>query len=187
MEISSSTTKQSLLKVGDIILSRPGTTENVILLASISSSGVVGIGINCAFEALDLQLICDQQDIWFPTNAPVYQGGRINMNRLYIIHSNDWAGSYTVKLNRHLSLTTDTSVLRSLADGSGPKKFRACAGFYTWPSDSLQKNLDSSWSVVPGTTKLVFGSGSGTSQWRAGLAGYARTAATDWLANRLTD
>lgn len=187
MEISSSTTKQSTLNVGDIILSRPGITDMVIVLVSVSAAGVVGIGINSEVESLDLQLICDQQDIWFPTNEPVYRGGRVNNNRLYILHSNDWSGPYTIKLNRQLSLTTDTSVLKALADESGPKKFRACAGCYTWPGNSLQRQLDSTWSVVPGTAKLVFNSKSGVAQWRSGLAGYARTVADNWLDSRFNN
>lgn len=179
------------LKVGDLILSRPKSnsvlakpdvsgSELVMLVASISTAGTVAIGINCEYKALDLQLVCDQQDIWFPNNSPVFYGGGTNVNRLFVVHSNDWSGAYTVPLNQQLSLTTDTSVLEALAENSGPSKYRACAGFSTWLGKSLHQQLDQNWLSTTGTAKLVFGSGTGDSQWRAGVTQFARHSAKNW-------
>lgn len=166
-----------------------GADQSVQVLVSHTALGSVGIQINRVFPELDLQLVCDQQDIWYPNSEPIYLGGPVNASKIYVIHSTDWASATTVKLNDAISLTHDTSVLAALARGRGPGYFRACAGFWRWPHQSLQDQLTGiqtreplhRWEFVSGTLQNVFRSGTGIAQWRHALSESARVGAKRWL------
>jgi putative transcriptional regulator len=188
--------KQSNFPIGSLIISNPcnpldGAEQSVMVLVSHTPSGSVGIQINRVFPELDLQLVCDQQGIWYPNSDPIYLGGPINTSKVYVIHSSDWASPTTVMLNDEISLTHDTSVLAAIARGKGPGHFRACAGFWSWPYRKLQEQLQPSarnavepshrWEFVPSTLQNVFRSNTGVAQWRHCLSESAKIGVKHWM------
>ncbi len=189
--------KQSNFPIGSLIISNPrnpldGAEQSVMVLVSHTPSGSVGIQINRVFPELDLQLVCDQQGIWYPNSDPIYLGGPINTSKIYVIHSSDWASPTTVKLNAEISLTHDTSVLTAISRNKGPQYFRACAGFWSWSYNSLQEQLNPSatsrkkepahqWEFAPSTQQNVFKSNTGIAQWRHSLSESAKIGVKHWM------
>lgn len=189
--------KQSNFPIGNLIISNPsnpldGAEQSVMILVSHTPSGSVGIQVNRVFPELDLQLVCDQQGIWYPNSDPIYLGGPINTSKVYVIHSSDWSSATTVELNGEISLTHDTSVLSAIARGKGPRHFRACAGFWSWPYQQLQNQLNPSgvksklepshrWEFVNSTTQNLFKSSTGVAQWRHCLSESAKQGVKRWM------
>jgi len=148
-------------------------SKSVILLVSHNPTKSIGIQINNPVADFDLQTVSNNIGIDFVGNDPLWYGGSIGSNKIHVVHSNDWAGLSTIKINDELSITHDISVLAALSRGEGPSQFRACAGYWGWEAGELDLQLDPkhaahashTWETVEATLSNVF-EGEGPDQWR---------------------
>ena len=166
---------------GHLLVANPNNprdelSKSVILLATHTDKLAIGLQLNNPLEEIDLQTVAYNSNIDYPREGdPLFYGGNISMNKIHVVHSNDWQGLSTVKLNEQLSVTNDISVLAALSRGDGPRYFRACAGYWLWDNSMLDEMLDPrsrshphKWETVPSTIKNVF-NGDGPDQWRSVL------------------
>ena len=161
-------------------------SQSLILVISHTDRVAVGLQINNPVEDMDLQTVARNIGMEFASNAPLYYGGLHAVNKIHVIHSNDWQGLSTVKINDELSVSNDISVLAAIAEGCGPERYRACAGFWHWDDRRLDNQLDPRWRVephkwelIPATADLIF-DGEGPDQWQAALE-----ASAQWQSSRV--
>lgn len=148
----------------------PGFDHSVILVISQKEDFTLGLQLNRLHPRIDIDQLGSQLgiDLSQCDQAPIYQGGSNNPNRIYVLHSQDWLGYYSDALESHLALTADLTVFSSLSQGEGPEKYRIIAGFHSWEKDTLEKEIsDSRWLVLPYQEELVFFSDDGYEHWRA--------------------
>lgn len=162
--------------------------RSVILLTSHTGNSSVGLQINRVLPELSLANIANNIGIWIDDDHPVYGGGSVGINKIHVIHTNDWTGHTTVRITKDLCVTNDISVLAAISRGEGPEQIRACAGFWLWEDGQLDQQLGNTpsefdrhkWETVPATIDNVFGS-SGLEQWHEVLEASARMQVANWF------
>jgi putative transcriptional regulator len=166
---------------------RDELNKSVLLIASHSDKVAICLQINNPLEDIDLQTVAHNINIDYPQGDLLFYGGNISQNKIHVIHSNDWRGLSTVKLNDQISVTNDISVLAALSRGEGPEYYRACAGYWLWEEGRLDQQLDPryrgephKWEIVPSTVDVVF-NGEGPEQWREALDRAAKYQVSAWF------
>lgn len=179
--------------VGNILIANPKNPQDslersLILIVTDTEDMSLGLQLNKPMLETSLTLICDQMNIFIDSDDPVYYGGSLHSNKIHVIHSNDWSGFTTIKINNEISVTNDISVLTALAAGEGPEFYRACAGFCAWEAGKLDDQIKSKnnkikhrWEVVKATQDLVFDTGDGIDQWHKVLSQFAQQRISSWF------
>lgn len=177
---------------GHLLVANPNNprdelSKSVLLLVTHTDKLAIGLQLNNPLEEIDLQTVAFNSNLDYPEGDPLYYGGNISMNKIHVVHSNDWKGLSTVRLNDQISVTNDISVLAALSRGEGPEHFRACAGYWIWDDGRMDRQLDPrnkdephTWEIVPATLENVF-EGEGPEQWRAALDEAAKFQVSAWF------
>lgn len=166
---------------------RDELSKSVILIASHNDRMAIGLQVNNPLEDINLQTVAENIGIDYPNPDLLYYGGNISMNKIHVVHSLDWKGLTTVKLNEQLAVTNDISILAALSRGEGPTFYRACAGYWLWDEGLLDRMLDPrdrsdphKWEITPGTLDNVF-TGEGPEQWRTSIEEAAKYQVSAWF------
>lgn len=160
----------------------------VMLIITQTKEFALGVKLNRIIDDHDVSKICQNLDIWYDGDDPVYHGGRVSPDRIHVIHTLDWTGFTTIQLNDDIGVTNDISILTALSVGEGPEYFRACAGHHVWNHGLLNRQMDTKtypdethrWEVAPATIDNVF-KYSGSEQWRHALTESAKIQASAWF------
>lgn len=162
-------------------------SRSVMLLVSHTPKMSVALQINNPVEDINLQTVAEGLGIQYLFPDPLYYGGSSNTHKIHVVHSAEWKGLSTVKLNNEIAVTSDISVIEAIAAGDGPDMFRACAGYWAWHEGLLETQLDPrssedphKWEVTPATRENVF-NGEGPDQWRFTLEDSARYQVGEWF------
>lgn len=166
---------------------RDELSKSVMVIASHTDRVAIGLQINNPLEDIDLNTVANNLDIDYTRADPLFYGGNISMNKIHVVHSTDWRGLSTVKLNDQLAVTNDISIIAALSRGDGPEYYRACAGYWLWDEGRLDQQLDPrfkgephKWEITPATVENVFG-GEGPEQWRECLDQAAKYQVSAWF------
>jgi putative transcriptional regulator len=142
-------------------------TKSVVYVCEHSPRGALGLVINkpADISMPDLfgkvELALHRADL---TDAPVFQGGPLQVERGFILHeaaSNATltrpAYASTMAIAGGLAMTTSKDVLQALADGGGPPKVLVSLGYSSWGEGQLESELGAnSWLTVDATRDLIF-------------------------------
>ena len=162
--------------------------RSVVYMCAHRDDGAMGIVISQRAEEIDfvrllrqLDIISEAEAIRLPAEVhavPVLRGGPVDTGRGFVLHSPDYdAGSATVRIDKHISLTATLDILRAIAAGEGPKRAVLALGCAGWASGQLESEiLDNAWLVGPVPPDLVFSDEFGRKYDRA-LAGLGVSAA----------
>jgi putative transcriptional regulator len=149
---------------GQLLLALPGIGDPrferaVIAICSHDEEGALGIGIGRVLPRLRLHQILKQLDIE-PGLAPdvaVHQGGPVEPQRGFVIHSLDWGGAETVQVSNLWALTSTLDILKAIAAGRGPKQWLVAMGYAGWSAGQLDEELTRhGWHMVPGSDALIY-------------------------------
>lgn len=177
---------------GYLLLANPNNprdelNKSVLLIVTHTNNVAVCLQINNPLEDINLQTVAGNIGIDYPTADPLYYGGNIAQNKIHVVHSLDWRGMSTVKLNDRLAVTNDISVLAAISQGEGPEYYRACAGYWLWENGRLDQQLDPKfkgephkWEISPATINNVF-NGEGPEQWRNAIDEAAKFQVNAWF------
>ena len=142
---------------GDVIIAPPrmqgsNFAKSVILLTHQRTGGHFGLCLNKPSEHklsdLSLELDCD-----LPQDYPLYWGGPVGTQTIWMLHSSSWNIDATITINQHWSMTSHKSMFYHLADRDCPEQFILTFGFCGWAENQLEAEilgippytLDSSW------------------------------------------
>lgn len=140
-------------------------SKSVIIIVDHDKDGAIGHRIDHKFQnGLNLETVTNNLGIPYAGDEPMYRGGPENVNRLIIVHTLDFHTKTTTKLTNDIGLTYDASILKAIAKGQGPRKFRAVAGYQRWLAGFLEGeitgyapwNVEHTWIVTDPTEELVF-------------------------------
>jgi len=89
--------------------------------------------------------------------VPIYQGGPVQTDRGFVLHSSECSFQATVALEG-LSLTTSQDILLAIAAGVGPKQSLITLGYAGWEAGQLEAELaDNAWLNCPFDPEIIFG------------------------------
>ena len=94
----------------------------------------------------------------FNQTTPIYNGGPLQPDRGFILHSNDrinW--SNTVKITDDFSVTASKDVLEAIAMGVGPNQYLFTLGYTSWSEQQVEQEMAANtWLTVPMDENVMF-------------------------------
>ncbi|BCJ09303.1 MULTISPECIES: YqgE/AlgH family protein [unclassified Pseudomonas] len=139
----------------------PNFAQTLTYIVEHNAHGAMGLVVNRPQE-LNLADILEQlrpndEPPASTLHIPIYQGGPVQTDRGFVLHSNDRNYQATVELEG-LSLSTSQDVLFAIAAGDGPRKSLITLGYAGWEAGQLEAELaDNAWLNCPFDPEIIFG------------------------------
>ena len=99
----------------------------------------------------------------------IHFGGPVSTGRVFILHSPEFNTANTFLVPGGLAMTSDQTILDSLARGEGPIRMKVMIGYSGWRPGQLEKEVArGDWLNAPADVDFVFdASGSDVDLWNA--------------------
>ncbi|EQD35168.1 protein containing DUF179 [mine drainage metagenome] len=151
---------------GHLLLAMPGLsdahfTQSVTLICLHNTEMAVGLIINRPTN-LTLRELFNHLSLAPSTpsdilDQPVYQGGPVQTERGFIVHSPDCTGESTQSINDGLSMSSSRDVLDAIARGKGPRQFLVALGYAGWEPGQLEREIsENAWLSAHADHDLIF-------------------------------
>jgi putative transcriptional regulator len=151
----------------------PRFTQSVIYVCAHSGDGAMGLVLNRPLVRPTFDDLLRQLEI-----APVpparqirlCAGGPVDNARGFVLHTADWTGEGSLRVNDSLALTASLDVLKAIAAGGGPREGLLALGYAGWGPGQLDTEMQqNAWLSAPADETLLFDSDHDT-KWRRALA-----------------
>lgn len=151
----------------------PRFATSVVYVCAHTPDGAMGLVVNRpivkpSFDDLLRQL--EVEPLPPARRIRLCSGGPVDNARGFVLHTADWTGEGSLKVNDELALTASLDVLKAIAEGGGPREGLLALGYAGWGPGQLDAELQqNAWLSVPADEPLLFGDGH-DSKWRRALA-----------------
>ena len=137
--------------------------KTVILMLDHDKKGALGIVINKPLGKITLGSLINKIDDssinkkkLYDVKIPIYWGGPVDENKMFILHSNDYKNETTKKYN-NLSTSSDLTTLVKIAEKKGPKKSLVILGISAWNIGQLDGEIElERWTLSETSIDLIF-------------------------------
>jgi len=150
----------------------PRFVQSVIYLCAHTPDGAMGLVVNRPIVKPSFDDLLRQLDV---APAPparrirLCAGGPVDNARGFVLHTADWTGDGSLRVNEALALTASLDVLKAIAEGGGPREGILALGYAGWGPGQLDNEIQqNAWLSVPADETLVFDDGHDT-KWRRAL------------------
>ncbi|MBK4988997.1 YqgE/AlgH family protein [Pseudomonas sp. S36] len=139
----------------------PNFAQTLTYIVEHNAHGAMGLVVNRPQE-LNLadileQLRPDEVPAASTLQVPIYQGGPVQTDRGFVLHTSECTYQATVELEG-VSLSTSQDVLFAIAEGVGPQKSLITLGYAGWEAGQLEAELaDNAWLNCPFDPEIIFG------------------------------
>ncbi|GAC1342607.1 MAG: YqgE/AlgH family protein [Acetobacteraceae bacterium] len=150
----------------------PRFAQSVILLCAHTDEGAMGIVLNRPLAKPTFEALLHQLDVQ-PTpparQIRLCQGGPVDHGRGFVLHTNDWTGDGSLRVDENLALTASLDVLQEIAKGRGPREGLLALGYASWGPGQLDREIQENvWLSAPPPVELLFDADYDT-KWRRAL------------------
>lgn len=151
----------------------PRFAQSVIYVCAHTADGAMGLVVNRPIVKPSFDELLRQLDV-----APVppvrrirlCAGGPVENGRGFVLHTVDWTGEGSLRVNESLALTASLDVLKAIAGGGGPREGLLALGYAGWGPGQLDNEIQqNAWLSVPAQETLLFDDGHET-KWQRALA-----------------
>jgi putative transcriptional regulator len=155
------------------VMADPRFAQSVIYICAHTPDGAMGLVVNRplakpSFDDLLRQL--EIEPLPPARRIRLCVGGPVDNARGFVLHTSDWTGEGSLKVNDTLALTASLDVLKALAEGGGPREGILALGYAGWGPGQLEAEIhQNAWLSLPAQEHLVFGAEHET-KWRRALA-----------------
>lgn len=140
----------------------PNFDRGVTLMCQHNEDGALGITINrhsdlTLMDVLaQLEISCSDESI---ANQPVLQGGPVQQERGFVLHSGDEQWEATTEVAPGIMVTTSRDILEAIAAHRGPEKYVVALGYAGWSAGQLEDELkNNAWLNADADSEIVFDS-----------------------------
>ena len=142
----------------------PKFYKSLIILLEHDEKGAIGFAVNKSLGEYSLSsLVSNNKSISESDkkkldefSAPIFWGGPLDENRIFVLHSNDYVNKST-KVYDALSLSNDLQILIDISEDHGPKDSLIIIGISAWGDDQLEGELErEQWSLAEYDLNLIF-------------------------------
>lgn len=149
---------------GQFLLAMPGIGDPrfekaVVAVCAHDEEGALGIGLGRVVPRIHFHDLLQQLDIepGVAPNSVIHQGGPVEPQRGFILHSLDWGGEGSVDVAGRWGLSATLDILKAIADGRGPSRWVAALGYAGWTAGQLDEEMTRhGWFPVTGSSELMF-------------------------------
>jgi putative transcriptional regulator len=151
----------------------PRFQQSVIYLCAHTPEGAMGLVLNRPIVKPTFDDLLKQLSV--EPLPPVRQiklcaGGPVENARGFVLHTNDWTGEGSLKVDNAMALTASLDVLKVIAEGGGPRECVLALGYAGWGPGQLDQEIQqNSWLSVPADETLLF-DGEHDTKWRRAFA-----------------
>ena len=163
---------------GQLLIAMPGMedqrfAQSVIYMCAHTDEGAMGIVLNKPLRKPSFEDLLRQLDV---TPVPparriqLCQGGPVDNARGFVLHTADWTGDGSLRVDDRIALTASLDVLKAIAEGAGPREGLLALGYASWGPGQLDQEMQQNvWLSAPAGQGLVFDTAHDT-KWRRALA-----------------
>jgi len=138
----------------------PRFAESVIYIIRHDNTGAMGLVINrpvAQGPLPDLLKALGQTGKSGDETVRIHFGGPVDPERLFILHSNDYAAKATMFVGNGLGVSGDDDILQAIERGQGPRQKLFMFGYAGWAPGQLEREIQSgAWFTIPAETSLIF-------------------------------
>ena len=142
-------------------LDDPEFSHSVVYLCAHGEEGAMGLIINKPLPSPSFTQIIRQLNITEGDPARVInlcKGGPVESARGFVLHSTDWSGDDSLKVDESVALTASLDVLKAIANGGGPAQGMLALGYANWGPGQLDREMkENSWLTADADPDLLFG------------------------------
>ena len=170
---------------GQLLIAMPGIGDPrfqraLILICAHDSEHAMGLAVNRPVEGLTVPKLLERLEI--ETSArldadpaqiegPVLIGGPVEVERGFVLHTDDYHAEHSLNVEGGLALTTTREVLVAMGRHDGhPRRAILALGYAGWGAGQLERELrDNVWLTCDADEALVF-DGDHATKWTRALA-----------------
>lgn len=141
-------------------LADPNFFQTVTYISEHNASGALGLVINRPLQLSlgqlmeHLQIATDRPDL---ATLPVYQGGPVQPEQGFVIHSPIGQWGATLRVTEEVGITTSRDILQAVARGEGPERLLVTLGYAGWGPGQLEQELgENAWLSTPADLDILF-------------------------------
>ena len=120
-------------------------------------------------------------------NAPIYYGGPVEINQVYVMHSSDIILPTSIELQDNLIVTRDKQIINLFNNNQFPQYWRIVVGHCSWGAGQLESEMFGSrtlgkslWTNLPYREELIWNVHP-NNQWEQGIEMSANQKVNDYL------
>lgn len=136
------------LQPTDLLIAPPNMPDSrfrdsVLMLTYFAEQGAHGLVVNKP-SGFTLKEILADSNIRVPNvpELPIYWGGPVSQNSLWMLHTRDWQCEKTVEIDEDWCMTSSEEIFFDLVDGRSPEYFRMFIGYASWAPGQLERELE---------------------------------------------
>lgn len=149
---------------GQLLLALPGVgdprfDQAVIAMVSHGPDGAMGVGLGQPLPGVQMGDVLGQLgiDAGALADHPVLDGGPVERQRGFILHSRDWGGADAIDVAGQWMFSASQDVLRAVALGGGPRHWHFILGYAGWDAGQLESEFARhAWHAAPASDALLF-------------------------------
>lgn len=138
----------------------PRFERTVILIVEDDAAGALGIVVNRPVGEQPLANLLEavgEKSAGVTGSVRVFSGGPVQPEVGFVVHSADYSRPQTLVVNNRLSLTSSVTILRDIAQKTGPAKILVAFGYAGWGPQQLDKEIEAgAWATAEADPALVF-------------------------------
>ena len=151
---------------GQVLIAMPGLDDpefkhSVVYLCAHGEDGAMGLIVNRPLPSPSFGQIVRQLKVAEGEPSRVIelcQGGPVEGSRGFVLHSTDWTGGDSLKVDDKVALTASVDILKAIATGGGPAQGILALGYANWGPGQLDRELrKNSWLTAEADSDLLFG------------------------------
>jgi putative transcriptional regulator len=151
----------------------PRFSQSVIYVCAHTPEGAMGIVVNRPLASPSFEDLLRQLNV-----APVpparsirlCSGGPVDNARGFVLHTADWTGEGSLRVDEALALTASLDILKAIAGGGGPSQGLLALGYAGWGPGQLDNEMQqNAWLSAPPDLAVLFDADHDT-KWRRALA-----------------
>lgn len=158
MPFSTSLTNHFLIAMPG--LQDPNFARTVTYVCEHTDQGAMGIVINRPLDVTLGELLAQLEITVAQSRVrqiPVYQGGPVQVDRGFVLHTAGPAFDSTLNITPDISVTTSRDVLEAIANDEGPEQTLIALGYAGWGGGQLEQEMSANaWLSGPASSDIIF-------------------------------
>lgn len=136
-------------------------SHSVVFIANHDKSGAMGLLVNREIKKPSTKEVLKGLDIDVEPKQglrlPLYNGGPVDMQRGFVIHSDDYKIKNTVTYPNGIAISSEKQAVQDYILGKGAHNMCIILGYAGWVAGQLEKEIESgAWISVPASGELIF-------------------------------
>lgn len=136
---------ETLISQGDLIIAPPSMTDprfrkTVNMITFSQEDSCYGLCLN-RHSRYNVQDIIGELGQNIADEIPLYWGGPVSPQTIWMLHDNDWSSEVSIRINKEWGMTSHISMFERLAERDYPDQFRIFYGFCSWSEGQLESEI----------------------------------------------